>query len=159
MPVARATGPLITPLFVPAVVLGRRQRRPAAPRTVLPLAAVPAPRPHDAAVYGMAAIDDRGRIADQLVLRALRWDPGTGVDIEVNGGVAMLTARPGGVDRVTHAGRFRLPASVRHQLCLAPGDRVLLVARTAASQLVVYPPATLDAILASTGPSSSGGPA
>jgi len=156
---APAVGPLLTPLFVPAVVPGSLQRRPVAARTVLPLAAVPAPRPIDAAVYGMAAIDARGRIADLPIVRALRWDPGTCVGVEVDGGVAMLTARPDGVARVAHAGRVRLPASVRHQLRLAPGDRVLLVARPAAAQLVVYPPAALDAILSSTGLTASGGPA
>jgi hypothetical protein len=141
------------------VVPGSPQRRPAAPRAVLPLTAVPAARPINAAVYGMAAIDDRGRIADQLVVRALRWDPGTCIGVDVDGGVAMLTARPDGVGRVAHTGRVRLPASVRHQLRLGPGDRVLLVARPAAAQLIAYPPAALDAILASTWPSSPGGPA
>ncbi|MGQ0573874.1 MAG: AbrB/MazE/SpoVT family DNA-binding domain-containing protein [Pseudonocardia sp.] len=123
------------------------------------MAALPTPRPHDAAVSGMAAVDDRGRITDHVVLRALRWASGTSVGLEVSGGVATLTARPGGAGCITCVGRFRLPASVRHQLHLAPGDRVLLVAQPAASQLVVHPPAALDAILPGTGPSSPGDPA
>ena len=155
---APPAGSVLTPLFVPSVVPGAAQPRTAGPHTVLPLAAVPTPRPHDAAVYGMAAIDDRGRITDHVVLRALRWAPGTSFDLEVSVGVATLTARPGVAGRITRVGRFRLPASVRHQLHLAPGDRVLLVARPAASQLVVHPAAALDAILAGTGPSSLGDP-
>ena len=108
-------------------------------------------------MYGTAATDDRGRIADRLVLRALGWEPGTSIHVEVHGGVAVVTAGPGGPSRLTAPGHLRLPAKVRHQLGLRSGDRVLLVARPAALQLLLYPPAALDALLTSTGSTPSGG--
>lgn len=123
------------------------------------MAALPAPRPHDAAVYGMAALDDRGRITDQVVLRALGWDPGTRIDVDVSGGVAVVAARSEGTGRVVAAGRFRLSAAVRHQLRVGPGDRVLLAAHPLASRLVICPPVALDALLPSAEPLVSGGPA
>jgi hypothetical protein len=118
---------------------------------------MPALRSPDVAVYGMAAMDDRGRITDRLVLRSLGWIPGTSIHLDVIGDVAV--ARPGGPIRITAPGHLRLPATVRHQLGLRPGDRVLLVARPATSRLLVYPATALDALLAGSRPASSGGPA
>jgi hypothetical protein len=119
---------------------------------------MPALRRPDADVYGMAAMDDRGRITDRSVLRALGWIPGTSIHTEVAGAVAVLTARPGGPGQVTAPGHLRLPATVRHRLGLRPGDRMLLAGRPAASRLLLYPPATLDALLASTELTPSDGP-
>jgi hypothetical protein len=116
---------------------------------------MPALRPPDAAVYGMEAMDDRGRLTDRSVLRALGWIPGTSIHIEVESGVAIVTARPDGSTQITAPGHLRLPATLRHR----PGDRVLIAGRPGASRLLLYPPAALDALLASTVLSPSGGPA
>jgi hypothetical protein len=120
---------------------------------------MPALRPPDASVYGMAAMDDRGRLTERLVLRALGWTPGTSIYLNVDGCIAVVTAGPGGPNRITAPGHLRLPATVRHLLDLRPGDRMLLVARPAASRLLLYRPASLDALLASTVLTPSGGPA
>lgn len=146
-------------MFVPSVMLGLPHRSSAVAGGVLPLAAVPAPRPNDNAVYGMAAVDGCGRITDQVVLRALGWGPGTRIDVDVSGGVAVVAARSGGTGRVIAAGRFRLPAAVRHQLRIGPGDRVLLAARPPASRLVICPSVSLDALLPSAEPFVGGGQA
>lgn len=143
------TASAITPLLVPSSA-PHTQQRSAVQRGPLPLVAMPALRPIDAAVYGMAAMDDRGRITDRPVLSALGWIPGTSVHVEAKGDVAAVTAGCGGTGQVTAPGRIRLPASVRHRLDLRPGDRLLLVGRPAASLLLLYPPTALDALLAST---------
>jgi hypothetical protein len=104
-------------------------------------------------------MDDRGRLTDRPVLRALGWIPGTTLRMEVDGRVAVVTAGPRGSSQITAPGHLRLPATVRHQLGLRPGDRILLAARPAASRLMLYPPATLDALLATTALYPSGGPA
>ncbi len=148
------TASTITPLLVPtsptvARVLAARPRRP------LPIATVPVPRPPDAAVYGMAAMDDRGRIADRSVLRVLGWDAGTRVRVDVDSGIAVVSAEPNGPSRITTSSHLRLAASVRHRLGLRPGDRMLLSASPTALRLRLYPPAALDAFLASAG--STGG--
>lgn len=156
--VAKVTASAITPLFVPRSVPTTQHRAPS-PRGPLPIAAMPALRPPDAAVYGMAAMDDRGRITDRSVLRALGWIPGTPIRMEVDGGVAVITAGPDGPSQITPPGHLRLPATVRHRLGLRPGNRMLLAAIPAAPRLLLYPPGTLDAVLASTALSPFGRPA
>jgi hypothetical protein len=95
----------------------------------------------------MAAMDDRGRVADRSVLRVLGWDAGTRVRVEVAAGIAVVTADLSGPSRITASSHLRLAASVRHRLGLRPGDRLLLAASPAASRVVLYPPAALDALI------------
>lgn len=159
------SAPAITPLLVPGTVRPTRHRPPP-PRRALPLAALPALRPSDAAAYGMAAMDDRGRLSDRSVLDALGWVPGTAVGVDVEDGVGGAAALPatipvalvvtGGSGRITPAGHLRLPAIVRHRLGLRAGDRVLLTAHPALARLVCYPPAALDALLTGVGTGAHG---
>ncbi len=81
------------------------------------------------------------------MLTALRWGPGTRLDIREACGLLVVQATPGGVFVVTKQGHLRLPASVRHCCGLVPGDRVLLVADPGQEVLVVHPPASLDELL------------
>lgn len=78
-------------------------------------------------VYRLAALDNRGRVSDSAVMRALDWAAGLRLAMEETGGV--LTARPDptGDHQVTNQGHLRLPAPLRHRCGLA-GDRVLLAA-------------------------------
>lgn len=99
-------------------------------------------------VYGLAALDCRGRIADRGVLRALGWRGGTQLDIREQGGLLLVTGSPQGVFSMTGQGHLRLPATVRRWCGLGTGDRVLLVAQPADGVLVVHPPAALDAMVA-----------
>jgi hypothetical protein len=108
-------------------------------------------------VYGLAAIDDRGRIAESTVIRALGWLPGTRLDVRESGGLLLVNADPQGVFSVTCRGHLRLPATVRHWCRLAPGDRVLLTADPAEGLLVVHPPAALDAMITQVHASVFGG--
>jgi hypothetical protein len=48
-------------------------------------------------VYGVSALDDRGRVADRVVMRALGWSAGRRLDIrEASGVLTVLTASDGG---------------------------------------------------------------
>jgi hypothetical protein len=98
-------------------------------------------------VYGLATIDCHGRVADNTIIRALGWAPGTRLDVREGGGLVLVTADPQGVFSVTRQGHLRLSATVRHWCRLATGDRVLLAADPAQGQLVVYPPAALDTMI------------
>jgi hypothetical protein len=95
-------------------------------------------------VYGLAAVDDRGRIADHAIVRALGWHAGTRLDIRVIGGLIVVTAGDGGASSVTNHGHVRLPLTVRRCCGVEPGDRVLLAAEAAEGVLVVYPPLVMD---------------
>jgi bifunctional DNA-binding transcriptional regulator/antitoxin component of YhaV-PrlF toxin-antitoxin module len=62
--------------------------------------------------------------------------------------VVTIRAAVEGKADVTSQGYLRLPAAVRYLCGLEPGDRVLLVADPQTRMVRVYPPATLDRLLA-----------
>jgi hypothetical protein len=99
-------------------------------------------------VYGLAAMDCRGRLADRAVLAALGWVAGTRLDFRQTAGLLLVSTHPHGVFEVTGQGHLRLPAAVRRCCGLTAGDRVLLAADPTRGLLVVHPPAALDAMVA-----------
>jgi bifunctional DNA-binding transcriptional regulator/antitoxin component of YhaV-PrlF toxin-antitoxin module len=113
---------------------------------VLPLAALVTIRDRGI-VYGLAAVDSRGRVADHHVMAALGWAAGTRLDIRERSGLILVRANRQGVFSMTSQGHLRLPATVRQWCRLAPGDRVMLTADPADGLLVVHPPATLDVMI------------
>jgi hypothetical protein len=98
-------------------------------------------------VYGMATLDDRGRVADRVVIRSLGWVGGTRLAVREANGLVLVCADRGGVFAVTGQGHVRLPAVVRHRCGLVAGDRVLLAADAGEGLLVVHPPVVLDAMV------------
>jgi hypothetical protein len=110
-------------------------------------------------VYGTAAIDCNGRVAESAVINALGWAAGTRLHIRENGGLVLVTADQQGVFSMTGQGHLRVPATVRHWCGLVPGDRVLLAADPANGLLVVHPPAALDAMITQFHASVLGGDA
>jgi len=109
-------------------------------------------------VYGLAALDDRGRVADRVVMRALGWRAGLRLAIEEIGGVLTVHTEPHGDHQVTGQGHLRLPAPLRHRCALAAGDRVLLAADPDRALLTIYPPAALDNALAQPADTPGGEP-
>lgn len=99
-------------------------------------------------VYGMAAVDCRGRVADRTVLGALCWAPGARLDIREAGGLVLVRRDDHGVFSVTKQGHLRLPATVRRGCGVVPGDRVLLAADPRRELIIIYPPVALDDLLA-----------
>jgi hypothetical protein len=61
-------------------------------------------------VYGLAAVDGRGRVADHHVMVALSWAAGTRLDIPESGGVILVRANRQGVFSMTGQGSW-LPAT------------------------------------------------
>jgi bifunctional DNA-binding transcriptional regulator/antitoxin component of YhaV-PrlF toxin-antitoxin module len=99
-------------------------------------------------VYGLTAVDGRGRVADRKVTRALGWLPGDPLSIRVTIGLIIVAAAADGPVAVSSQGRVHLPAAARHACRITAGDRVLLAAEPADGLLVVHPLAALDAMLA-----------
>jgi hypothetical protein len=124
----------------------RRQPDGALRRPPLPLPDLPTPQSR-VMVYGLAALDASGRIADRAVVRALGWAPGTRLHIQEGGGLIVVRLDRQGVFTVTGQGHLHLPATVRHWCGLTVGDRVLLAASPPDGLLVVHPPASLDALI------------
>lgn len=100
-----------------------------------------------AIVYGLSAIDDRGRVADRVVMRALGWSPGLRLAIGELGGVLTVRTAADGDYQITSHGHLRLPAALRHRCALHAGDRVLLAADPHRCRLAIYPPAALDSLI------------
>jgi bifunctional DNA-binding transcriptional regulator/antitoxin component of YhaV-PrlF toxin-antitoxin module len=98
-------------------------------------------------VYGLTAVDGRGRVADRTVTQALGWQPGNPLSIRVTNGLIIVAAADGPV-AVSNQRRVHLPAAARHACRIAAGDRVLLAAEPDDGLLVVHPLATLDAMVA-----------
>ncbi|MEV0701019.1 AbrB/MazE/SpoVT family DNA-binding domain-containing protein [Saccharopolyspora sp. NPDC050389] len=96
----------------------------------------------------MAAVDARGRVADQAVLSALGWTPGTRLAIHETHGLLIIRTDPHGVFSITKQGHLRIPAPVRHCCGLWPGDRVLLAGEPSHGVLTVHPPTALDDMIA-----------
>jgi hypothetical protein len=145
------TGTVIKPVVTPAATphgghpAGSLFGRSTARRR-LPLPTLSTQRA-SSAVYGLAAVDCRGRVADHAVVTALGWVPGTRLNIRESGGLLVIRTDAHGVFSVTNQGHLRLPAPVRHCCGLVPGDRVLLAADPQRGLLIVHPPAALDDLL------------
>lgn len=116
-------------------------------RRSLPLPSL-IPRRTMAVVYGLSALDDRGRLADRTIMRALGWSAGLRLDIGENSGLLVIRPHDHGECHVTTQGHLRVPAPLRHRCGLHTGDRVLLAADPHQNRLVLYPPAALDAFIA-----------
>jgi hypothetical protein len=113
----------------------------------MPMAGLPA-FPRDASMrYAIVALDNRGRLADQSIMAALRWGPGQRVDIGISAGAVVIQARDEGVFRLNAKRHVFVPAAVRRWWALAAGDRVLLAAAPDHGVLVVHTMAALDAML------------
>jgi hypothetical protein len=115
-------------------------------RRPLPLPSL-IPRRTTALVYGLSALDDRGRLADRTIMQALGWSAGLRLDISETNGRLVIRPREHGAFHITGRGHLRIPAPLRHRCDLEPGDRVLLTADPRQRQLVAYPPAALDALI------------
>ncbi|MET7423646.1 AbrB/MazE/SpoVT family DNA-binding domain-containing protein [Dactylosporangium sp. NPDC005555] len=98
-------------------------------------------------VYGLAAVDNRGRIADGALFRALGWPPGTRLEVKAHLGLVLVRSDQQGVLSINRLGHLQLPVAVRRWCDLAPGDKVLLAAEPDQQLLVIHPPTTLDAMI------------
>lgn len=105
------------------------------------------PQRMTAVVYGLSALDDRGRLADRTIMGVLGWSAGLRLNITETRGLLVIRSQEHGEFHVTGQGHLRVPAPLRHQCGLQTGDRVLLAADPRRDQLVVYPPAALDALI------------
>jgi len=149
--VVLVTNAAIAPLLLPARTSNAGAAHPppaaAVPRRGLSLPEPPIKRTADT-VYGMSVLDRGGRIADRAAVAALGWTPGTRLRVHNAHTHLTLRAAIDGPLAVKDHRFLWLPAATRHRLDLRPGDRVLLAAEPERQTLVIYPPATLDELLA-----------
>jgi hypothetical protein len=142
-----AIAPLLLPAQTPSAGAAHPPRAAAGPRRGLSLPEPPLARSSDT-VYGMSVLDRGGRIADRATVAALGWTPGIKLRVHIARTHLTLRAAVDGPVAVKDHRFLFLPAATRHRLDLRPGDRVLLAAAPMRQTLVIYPPATLDELLA-----------
>lgn len=150
---------MIAPVVPPVLATSGWAATPSVATLVRGPLSLPAlvPRRTSTVVYGLSALDDRGRVADRVVMRALGWSAGLRLDIGETAGVLTVATDPDGGYQVTNQGHLRLPAPLRHRCGLQAGDRVLLAADPQRSRLAVYPPAVLDTLLPQQFTDTTGG--
>ena len=152
------TGSTIPAVIPSSTAPSADRSTPGAHRRVLPVTPLQARRTRST-VYGLAAVDNRGRIADSALFRALGWPPGTRLRVRERLGFVLVEADQHGVLSINRLGHLQLPAAVRHWCDLVPGDRALLAAEPDRHLLVVHPPATLDAMITQAHAALGGDPA
>jgi hypothetical protein len=150
--VLAVSGAAVSPVIPPALHSSHHHAEgvsaePPLARAPLPLAVLLTQRT-GTTVYGLSALDDRGRLADRAVMRALGWSAGLRLDIRDARGLLVVYPHNHGEFQITCQGHLRLPALIRHRCGLVTGDRVLFAAFPSQSQLFVYPPTALDALIA-----------
>src|SRR4051794_21345478 len=134
---------------VPALPSARHRTepvpRPSSARP-LPVPALAAPPARDR-FYGLAVLDQYGRLANRAVLHALDWGTGQGLALTLRAGSVLVIGDSEASIRVGRDGHLRLPVGLRRSCHLNAGDRVLLVAEPAADRLFLHPTTALDALL------------
>jgi hypothetical protein len=99
-------------------------------------------------VYGITALDPKGRVQDKGLFALLRWEPGTrvrvGVDVRHR---VVVAARRDGETVINPKGMVLIPARVRRWCRLGARERVLLVAVPSMSAVVITGLEVLDALL------------
>src|SRR5882757_611003 len=94
----------LVPTLVPSLAMPPRSDQRLSPgsgsRRPLPVAPLIGPRDRST-VYGLAAVDARGRVADHAVMRALGWRAGTPLNIQVICGLIVVKAGDDGQVGVT----------------------------------------------------------
>lgn len=98
-------------------------------------------------VYGMAAMDDRGRIANHATIDALEWTSEDHLAMQVLHGAVVVQKCGEGSLMLARRGSVKIPAPVRHWCAINPGDQVLLVAVPEHGVLLLHPAATLNEMM------------
>jgi hypothetical protein len=99
-------------------------------------------------VYGMARVDSSGRVCDRSIVRALGWQAGHRLAVNVVGDAVVFRPDPRAVLVMPSKRYVPIPAAARVRCGIGAGDRVLLVAEVDQSVLVVYSLWAVDGLLA-----------
>lgn len=113
----------------------------------LPVPSLPTQVQRTSSRFAFTTIDDRGRLGDRSLVRALNWQPGASLRPTVLDEQFIVLSRSAGTALVTKLGHVRLPAAIRHRCQLRAGDGLLLAASVGLDFLVVCTTWALDQML------------
>jgi bifunctional DNA-binding transcriptional regulator/antitoxin component of YhaV-PrlF toxin-antitoxin module len=133
---------VVTALALPAARAGTAQ--PASP---LPLGGLHQ-LPRDASMlYDIRRVDRSGRVVSGDIIDALRWQPGSTLDVIVTPRTIVIRTAPGGRLRVPPRPCIIIPSHARRPHGISPGDHVLIAAAPEFGLVIVYPLSALDEMI------------
>jgi len=104
--------------------------------------------PRDASMlYDIGRVDDSGRVASNDIINALRWQPGSKLDVILTPRTIVIRPAPGGQFRVPQRPRIIIPSHARRPHGISPGDHVLIAAAPDHGLVIVYPLSALDEMI------------
>ena len=104
--------------------------------------------PRDASMlYDIGRVDGSGRVASNDIINALRWQPGSKLDVILTPRTIVIRAAPGGRLRVPPRPCIIIPSHARRPHGISPGDHVLIAAAPEFGLVIVYPLSALDEMI------------
>ena len=120
---------------------------PSPPASPLPLPGLHQ-LPRDASMlYDIRCVDGSGRVAGSDIVKALRWRPGSTLDVILTLRTVVIRAAPGGRFPVPRRPCIVIPSHVRRAYGISPGDHVLIAAAPAHGLVIVCPLSALDEMI------------
>ncbi|MEG8184231.1 hypothetical protein GZH49_37865 [Nocardia terpenica] len=92
-------------------------------------------------------VDMRGRIGDRSVITLLSWHPGQRICFRVEDHIAVVRRTADRGHTITSNGYLHLPAAIRREWEVGPGDRVLVAATPNLDALAIYSMTAVSAAL------------
>jgi hypothetical protein len=137
--VPRLVAPVPEQLIAALIPVTDTPQPPPAPLPALPVQAAPARVDLGPTLIATCIIDRSGRVNSTPLLRALAWQPGDPIDIDVAHGVIVIRAARTGRHRIGIRGDLGIPAAVRTMTGFQTDENVLLVALISHATVVVHP--------------------
>jgi len=132
---------------IASLALPAARPAPSQPASPLPLTGLH-PLPRDASMlYDIGRVDGSGRVASNDIINALRWRPGSKLDVILTPRTIIIRTAPGGRLRVPPRPCIIIPAHARRPHRISPGDHVLIAAAPEFGLVIVYPLSALDEMI------------
>jgi hypothetical protein len=98
-------------------------------------------------LYDIGRVDGSGRVASNDIINALRWRPGSKLDVILTPRTIVIRTAPGGRFRVPKRPCIIIPSHARRPHGISPGDHVLIAAAPEFGLVIVYPLSALDEMI------------
>jgi hypothetical protein len=132
---------------VASLALPAARTAPGQPVSPLPRSGLH-PLPRDASMlYDIGRVDGSGRISSGDITGALRWQPGSKLEVILTPRAIVIRSAPGGQFRVPQRPCIIIPSHARRPHGISPGDHVLVAAAPEPGLVIVYPLSALDEMI------------
>ena len=98
-------------------------------------------------LYDIGRVDGSGRVSSSDIIDALRWRPGSKLDVMLTPRTIVIRTAPGGQFRVPQRPCIIIPSYARRPHGISPGDHVLIAAAPDYGLVIVYPLSALDEMI------------